>query len=178
MRWVWVLLIFGLFGVIAYAILAETRQEPLETFRFTFPDGRTLQAKAPKYDTKWLLYGDLLVPYGSAKARIWQDRTVIFAFAPDLPERLQKDALAAMRVWSNASVIRFLPRITQSDYVLVQSVQDACFAATGFHGGVQPLNLGQSCSFFQVLHQFGHTLGLQHNHASHIGHQVVQNLYR
>jgi hypothetical protein len=152
--------------------------EQLEGFRFTFPDKRVLQARAPRFDQKWLLYGDLLIPAGSSQSRVWKNRTVVYEFAPDLPESLQKNALAAMRVWSNASVIQFVRRSTQPDYVEIGSRRDACFAATGFHGGVQPLNLGASCSFFQVMHQFGHALGLQHNHASHIGHQVVRNLYR
>jgi hypothetical protein len=175
MQW---LAITSVLAVLFFAVMPQTPKDNLESFRFTFPDKRILQARAPRFDEKWLLHGDLLIPAGTSTAGIWKDRTVIYDFAPNLPEALRKNALAAMRVWSNASMIRFAQRTNQSGYVEIQSSQDACFAAVGFHGGVQPLNLGQSCSFFQVLHQFGHSLGLQHNHASHIGHQVVQNLYR
>jgi hypothetical protein len=175
MRW---LLGCLLLLAVGFYALWQKPPEQLEGFRFTFPDKRVLQARAPRFDQNWLLYGDLLVPAGSSQAGVWKNRTVVYDFAPDLPQALRKNALAAMRVWSNASVIGFVRRSTQADYVEIRSSRDACFAATGFHGGVQPLNLGASCSFFQVMHQFGHALGLQHNHASHIGHRVVQQLYR
>jgi hypothetical protein len=111
MRWLLGCLLLLALGL--YATLPKP-PERLEGFRFTFPDGRVLQARAPRFDQNWLLYGDLLIPAGSSQARVWKNRTVVYAFAPDLPESLQKNALAAMRVWSNASVIQFVRRSTHS----------------------------------------------------------------
>ncbi|CAH1776818.1 unnamed protein product [Owenia fusiformis] len=74
----------------------------------------------------------------------------------------------AMQTWNQVTCVRFRPA-TASDVaklkVVTPSNEGDCSTAVGTYGGTQNLNLGARCQQMHVvLHELGHTVGLQHEH--------------
>lgn len=90
----------------------------------------------------------------------WKNRTVPYMLAPDVPDpdRVNK----AIAHWHDKTSIRFVPRETQTDFLLIKRDQRGCASMVGRQGGVQELILGDFCTTGNIIHELGHTVGLWH----------------
>nr|AMO02542.1 astacin-like protein metallopeptidase 20 [Tityus serrulatus] len=60
--------------------------------------------------------------------------------------------------------IRFVPRTYERDFVMIYE-GGGCYSYIGKKGGLQILSLGKGCDYFPiVVHEFGHVVGLYHEH--------------
>lgn len=63
--------------------------------------------------------------------------------------------------------IRFQPRTIENDYVEFVP-HDKCWSYLGRKGGgAQPVKIGKYCLYEDILHELGHVIGLDHEHARH-----------
>ncbi len=89
----------------------------------------------------------------------WPNATVPYTIDPAMPNQARvTDALA---VWRANSVVRFVVRTTEADYVTFRS-GDGCSSSVGRRGGQQFITLGDGCSTWNAVHETGHALGLWH----------------
>jgi hypothetical protein len=73
----------------------------------------------------------------------------------------------AIEHWNEKSVIRFVPRQAEDDYVLVTSVPGGANSDVGRRTGQQQVCLGEGCPLGSIIHELGHTIGLWHEHCRH-----------
>nr|AAI62603.1 He2 protein [Danio rerio]BAD15104.1 high choriolytic enzyme [Danio rerio] len=71
----------------------------------------------------------------------------------------------AMSGIHNKTCIRFVPRISQTDYISIEN-QDGCFAFIGKKGGKQLVSLRKKgCVYHSIVqHELNHALGFYHEH--------------
>ncbi|HEY0312324.1 MAG TPA: M12 family metallopeptidase [Allosphingosinicella sp.] len=96
---------------------------------------------------------------------LWPNRTIAYVIDPDFPD--SDLVLAAIEHWNEKSVIRFMPRQAQVDYVLVTSVPGGANSDVGRRTGQQQVCLGEGCPVGSIIHELGHTIGLWHEHCRH-----------
>ena len=92
----------------------------------------------------------------------WPNRTIPYAFAPDLG--CKDAAAAAIAHWNSKSCIRFVPRLAEADYVLLYRLPGYALADVGRCGGEQKVGLGDSSTIGTIIHELGHAVGLWHEH--------------
>lgn len=111
------------------------------------------------------LSGDALTPQGSgivnASGQKWPNAVIPYQFDPGATQ-VDRDAfLRAKADYDAKTVVRFVPRTNQADYVNVVS-KDGCWSYVGRIGGKQDLSLGNGCGVNAARHEMGHALGLAH----------------
>lgn len=69
---------------------------------------------------------------------------------------------SAVEHWESRTVLQFVPRTTEADFIEVIEGQ-GCWSHLGRLGGVQPLSLGSGCESTGIaIHEIGHAIGLWH----------------
>jgi hypothetical protein len=96
---------------------------------------------------------------------LWPERTIAYEIDPDLPD--SDSVAAAIEHWNTRSVIRFVPRGAEADYVLVTSLPGGANSDVGRRSGQQNVFLGEDCPVGSIIHELGHTVGLWHEHCRH-----------
>lgn len=126
------------------------------------------------------LDGDMVVPesvktgeqnaFGiKTLAQAWPGGVIPYEIASTVDASYRTKIEEAMQEWEDKTVISFVPRTTQTDYVKISGDNTGCYSSVGHVGGVQGINLegidvaGESrCGYSAMLHELGHTIGLIH----------------
>lgn len=96
---------------------------------------------------------------------LWPGRTIPYVIDPELPDADEVEA--AILHWNQRSVMWFVPRAAQPDYVLVTRIPGCAISAVGRRGGEQTVCLADDCPVGSIIHELGHTVGLWHEHCRH-----------
>ena len=102
---------------------------------------------------------------------LWPERTVPYVIDPQLPD--VDEVKAAILHWNQRSVMRFVPRDSEPDYVLVTRIPGCAISDVGRRGGEQKVCLADDCPVGSIIHELGHTVGLWHEHCRHDRDQFV-----
>jgi hypothetical protein len=106
----------------------------------------------------------------------WDWGVIPYELAPNLTEVERRNLLSAMRGWESVAPVLFVPRTTQNGFLAVTKddvipggYQFLCFSDVGQQSGygrMHRTNLGGTCalSMGTIYHEFGHALGLHHEH--------------
>ena len=102
----------------------------------------------------------------------WDWGVIPYEIPPEISEAEVQNILTAMRNWESVAPIRFVPRTTQSGFLLVVLLDDSAPACTGTLGQtsglgrVHRLSLTHACarSIFSTSHELGHVIGFNHEH--------------
>ncbi|HEX8262310.1 MAG TPA: M12 family metallopeptidase [Allosphingosinicella sp.] len=96
---------------------------------------------------------------------LWPGRTIPYVIDPQLPDAEAVEA--AILHWNEHTVIRFVPRTSETDYVLVTRIDGCAVSDIGRRGGKQTICLAEDCPVGSIIHELGHTVGLWHEHCRH-----------
>jgi len=86
---------------------------------------------------------------------------------------------AALTHWQQMldGFLSFVPRTTQSDFVVFEAAANVCQSGVGRKGGAQKIELATSCTTGNVRHEIGHAVGLQHEVAREDRNSFVRILW-
>jgi hypothetical protein len=101
----------------------------------------------------------------SGKRYLWPRRTIPYVIDPQLPG--PDEVAAAIFHWNQTNLVRFVPRASEPDYVLVTRSDGTALSDVGRRRGQQKVSLADNCPVGSIIHEFGHTLGLWHEHCRH-----------
>jgi hypothetical protein len=100
-------------------------------------------------------------------APTWTGDNVYYTFDSSVSAAHQKAFLDGANEWATFASLRVIARTTQANYVTIQEVPSlqGGQSAVGMVGGQQFLSIGPtSWNRPTICHEFGHTLGLVHEH--------------
>lgn len=96
---------------------------------------------------------------------LWPGRTIPYVIDPELPDA--DNVEAAILHWNEHTVIRFVPRTSETNYVLVTRMPGCAVSEVGRRLGEQTICLADDCPVGSIIHELGHTVGLWHEHCRH-----------
>jgi hypothetical protein len=92
----------------------------------------------------------------------WELGIIPFEINQRLPINQQQAINSAIQHWHRNTIIRFVQRTNQGDFVRFEPHDDECNSPVGRQGGRQPINLSENCGISSIIHEIGHTVGLWH----------------
>ena len=93
---------------------------------------------------------------------LWPNRIIPYVVDPAFRARDRLDE--AIAHWHALTSIRFVPRRSEPDYLLVAREPGAAQCDIGRRRGEQKLLLGDGCTVGSIKHELGHAVGLCHEH--------------
>lgn len=150
---------------------------PREPYRYRLPDGRIAVGTGVRVGEMLLIGGDVLIPAhqdqdngkvsnAAVSGDTWPHKTIVYTFSSGVSAATRAAVLNAAAPWTAAG-FSFRERTTEAVYLDIQpsSFTWACSATVGYHG---PLNnfywAAPNCRVRDFVHEWGHVLGLFHEH--------------
>ena len=146
-----------------------------QEYRYQLPDGRIAIGTGIRLGDQLLISGDMLIPVVASKGSIsqavattnlWPQSRVIYEFDPALDAARRQNVLNAMNPWKSAGIV-FTQRTNQSWYVHITTEHPSyplsCAVDIGFQG-VSTYYASNACGTHDFVHEWGHVLGLFHEH--------------
>lgn len=90
----------------------------------------------------------------------WPGGVVPYTVEPDVPIRARIED--AIRHWQENTNVRLVPRTDETAYVRFRRQASGCSASVGRLGGLQNVNLADTCSLGAIIHEIGHAVGMWH----------------
>ncbi len=103
----------------------------------------------------------------TAAFKKWPYGVVPYVIDPALPQ--QDRVQEAIRHWHTLTSIRFVPKTSETDYILFTPEPTgvgASFSYVGMTGGLQKIWISKGANTKSVAHEMGHAIGLFHQHQS------------
>ncbi len=122
----------------------------------------------------WVCWTFLGIDYHCESYR-WPNAVVPYSFQDDWDDPATADdenatmrarIRDAMDLVEGFSIVRFVPRGSQGDYVRLRNSK-GCSAIPGREGGQQYASLSINCGEWAIAHELLHVLGLHHEHSRH-----------
>jgi hypothetical protein len=104
----------------------------------------------------------------------WDFGVIPYQISPDFTSQQHQNIVTALEIWVQVAPIRFVPRTTQSGYLVIVTTTatsggSPCFSTVGqATRGVRIVtNLGGNCAsaLSTTSHELGHAVGLFHEHS-------------
>jgi hypothetical protein len=98
----------------------------------------------------------------------WTNATIPFIFDASATATIRSQFNQAVQIYNSQTVVRYVPRTNQANYVRVQAGPDGCYSyvgmmTTSFKPNGQELQLGSDgCGIGGALHEMGHAAGFWH----------------
>jgi astacin (peptidase family M12A) len=93
--------------------------------------------------------------------RLWPNGVVPYLIGDETVN--VSDVNAAIGEWQSRTAIRFIRRGAEADYVVFRTDPGStCLSSVGRQGGPQFIALAFGCDKVKIVHEIGHTIGLDH----------------
>jgi hypothetical protein len=118
-----------------------------------------LKQQGPRYG----VVGEGITNFDTRSIR-WPGGVVPYIIDPGLPDPTRVQS-AISHIQSRTSGIQFVPRTSQSSYIVFRRTTDPNIcgqSSLGRIGGIQYLDLSDGCGMGVVVHELGHALGMYH----------------
>ncbi|WP_158229009.1 M12 family metallopeptidase [Chitinimonas sp. BJB300] len=98
-----------------------------------------------------------------ARATRWPNNTVYYIYDDQLPQTNRKVIQAGMKLISDKTAVRFVPRTLEPNYVrFYRNDDDDCYSEIGMKQGKQDISIGNGCRAGNAAHELLHALGWEH----------------
>lgn len=106
---------------------------------------------------------ELISGRGQFSGHPWLHNVVNYKINPKLP--LKKRVYSAIKRWEKVlgGIIEFREVVDADNFIEIVPSQ-GCWSFVGMRGGRQELGIDFTCTTGTVAHEFGHALGLEHEH--------------
>jgi hypothetical protein len=117
------------------------------------------------------LEGDILVPPGEGRSGLvkesthWPGGVVPFMIDPSVPASDRSVLQRCMNEYHTKTCIRFVPKSSERDYLVIKNSPTGCWSSVGKIGGRQEVNLqtgGCTSRIGTPCHELMHALGFLH----------------
>ncbi len=171
-------LTIGCVGADDPAVREESFAElPRQDYRFQLPDGRIAVGTGIRNGDALLIEGDVMIPLREGKgsnstaavtSNLWPTKVIVYEFDPAVDATTRQRVIDAMNPWRSAGII-FRQRTNQSSFVRITTeylpqYPWVCAVATIGYQQVNTYYAGRNCRMRDFVHEWGHILGLFHEH--------------